>query len=168
MAMHADGQLNYPFGRVDLKVDVTGSKSPTAASELLDALTAATCVQITQQGIAGISTQMQGEATSLPYDLQITSGDVTIKWEVNFELKQHVSKTILNQSVFGYIVPQFSEVVAKHFGDGQAAPQVSMAEAKDGLGVALGTRRSITAVYMEPDTDLAGDRRSRQRQPATH
>lgn len=163
----ASGQLSHPFGRIDLRVEVTGSKSPTAASELLDALTAATCVQITQQGIAGISTLQQGEATKLPYAMQITSGDVVIKWEVNFDLTQHVSKSTLNEAFFGYIVPQVSEVAAKHFGEAQTTPPVTMNEAKDGLSVALGTRR-IAPVYLESDTDLVGAGHSSRGAARTH
>lgn len=171
--MHAgQAQIGYTFG--DIKLNVTADGSVDRPTELINhlvsALAAATCVQVIHQGLSNPANQQQGESTSQKCEQEIKFGEITVAVELNFALKQHVSKRLLNDMVFTYILPEVSKTAGLYFGDNQPLttpqaplPQRPKSEISDSLGTALGTR-PVSPAWLEPDTDLAAsEQRSRGR-----
>ena len=158
--MHADGQLNTTYGRISFSVDADGSiKNSQTADDLLFALAAATSVQLTQLGVSTPGISRQGEATKQTCSLPITFGDISLKFEVDFDLKRHVSKATLNQMVLKSIIPQALKTAGYDLGDTQTVLPVSPSDSETSLSVALGTQApSNIPAWMVPDTDLAEQR----------
>jgi hypothetical protein len=162
--------LSYSFGEIKAKVGIDGKiDRPTQlADHVLSTLVTMSGIEVVQYGIS----EQQREEDSLYQHCvsNVEFGEISLTVELEFSLKQHMSKRTLNTIVFSGILPKVWETVGLYLGDSQmmtnpAAPlaQRSHREVLHSIDSALlGTAPST----FETDGALSSDP-SRQRQYAT-
>lgn len=162
--------LSYSFGDIKAKVGIDGKiDRPTQlADHVLSTLVAMSGIEVVQYGIS----EQQREESSLNQtcSANVQFGEISLTVELEFTLRQHMSKRTLNTIVFSGILPKVWETVGLYLGDSQmmttpAAPlaQRSHREVLHSIdSVLLGS----PAGSFEVDGTLSSDP-SRQRQYAT-
>jgi hypothetical protein len=141
--------LNYSFGDIEIKVSVDGNidRGICLEDRMLSAMLVAAGAEVEEHSIMGYqSTESSMRQTC---SSTVHFGELHLTVDLDFNLKQHVSKRTLNTIVFSVILPKAWETAGKYLGDSRVLTQKSHRNVLNGIDDVLASSSGQTDLTSE-------------------